>query len=132
MRKQNSISYSTSPIFFDDESDADAGATFFKVFNGSDFQIIDMPTAIAHRLYRLGQAYGFRQMRYFESDVRIVVGTVEIPEFIRDLGSLRALVNDEVLHKFIRLILDALEAPPGPDAKHVAVKIGNYFDPRGG
>lgn len=50
-------------------------------------------------------------MRYFESDVRIVVGTVEVPEFMRDLGCLRDLVNDEVLHKFIGLILDVLEAP---------------------
>lgn len=51
-----------------------------------------------HRLFRLGQAYGIRQLRYLEPDVKIVVGSVEMVDFLKDLRRVNELVNDEVLH----------------------------------
>lgn len=83
-----------------------------------------------HRLFRLGQAYGIRQLRYLESDVKIIIGSVEIREFVRDLHKLRGLVNDEVVHEYIDGLLAALEAPPGLESKSIAVSTGSYYEKR--
>lgn len=83
-----------------------------------------------HRLYRLGQAYGMRQLRYFESEVRIVVGSVEIPEFLADLRRLKGLLNDEELQTYLDRLLLALDQSPALSNTSVAVTCGLYFDGR--
>ncbi len=81
-----------------------------------------------HRLFRLGQAYGLRQLRYLESDAKFLVGQVEIPEFVQDLKKLLSLINDEVLHDVIKPLVSAIEAHPGSSRKHVIVSSGRYFE----
>lgn len=130
MRKQNSISYETSRAFFDAESRAEAGGSFFIVRGGPQPIRIDVPTSVMHRLYRLGQAYGFRQLRYLESDAKFLIGQVEIPELLRDLKKLIELVNDEVLHDVLVPLVSAIEADPGASIKHVTVSSGRYFEKR--
>jgi hypothetical protein len=129
MRKQNSLSYETVKAIFDPFSESEAGGSYFKI-SGSSAVKVDIPTSIMHRIFRLGQAYGMRQLRYFESDVKVVVGSVEIPEFIDDLKRLAALVNDEVLRDYIDVLLSALASPPGAAGISVAVSTGSYFEKR--
>ena len=83
-----------------------------------------------HRLFRLGQAYGIRQLRYLEPDVKIVVGSVEMVDFLKDLRRVNELVNDEVLHHYVGHLVAESAAGPGPKDKHVAVSTGNYFEKR--
>lgn len=47
-----------------------------------------------HRRFRLDAAYGLAQFRYVEPNVRVIVGTLELPAFAGDLKRLTALVND--------------------------------------
>lgn len=128
MRKRNSLNYEIVKSLFDSNAEGEAGGSYFRVNGGAAPVTVEIPTSIMHRLFRLGQAYGIRQLRYFEPNVRIVVGTVEIPEFARDLHKLMALVNDEVLHDYVGQLLVALEAPPGINAKHIAVATGDYYE----
>lgn len=130
MKKQNSISYETSKLFFDASAASEEGGSYFIVRGGPESTRIDLPMSIMHRLFRLGQAYGFRQLRYFESDVKILVGQVEIPEFHKDLLKLLTLVNDEVLHEYVGQLIIAIESAPGPAVKSIAVSAGSYFEKR--
>lgn len=130
MRKRNSLNYETVKALFDEASEAEGGDSYFKVSGGPSPTVIEVPTSIMHRLFRLGQAYGIRQLRYFEPEVKIVVGTVELPEFVSDLRRLLGLLNDEVLHEYINRLLSAVDAPPGLSVKTIAVSTGSYFEQR--
>ncbi len=127
MRKRNALSYETIKGLFDPNAEGEDGGCYFRIGGGAEPVTVDVPASIMHRLFRLGQAYGIRQLRYLEPNVRIVVGSIEIPEFVRDLRSLVCLVNDEVLHEYVNRLLSELEAPPGVASKHIAVSTGAFF-----
>jgi hypothetical protein len=131
MRKRNSLNYETVKALFDKTSEVKGADSYFKVSGGTSTPtVLQVPTSIMQRLFRLGQAYGLRQLRYFEPEVKIVVGTVELPELIRDLRRVLDLLNDELLHDHINRLLVALESPPGLSARTVAVSTGSYFEQR--
>ena len=127
MRKRNQLSYEVLKSLFDANAEGEAGGSYFRVGGGDAPTTISVPISVMHRLFRLGQAYGFRQLRYLEPNVRIVVGSVEMPELANDLKRLLALVNDEVVHDYVGRLLAAIEAAPGLKAKHIAVYTGDYF-----
>ena len=131
MKKRNSLNYEIVKSMFDPNAEGEQGGSSFRV-NGSAEPIqFEVPTSIMHRLFRLGQAYGIRQLRYFESETNLVIGSAEMEEFLSDLKRLRALVNDEVLHEYIDKLTVAIEAPPGIRSKHIAVRTGRFFERRG-
>jgi hypothetical protein len=80
-----------------------------------------------HRFYRLGQAYGIRQLRYLESECRFMIGNNELNEFVKDLHKLKDLINDEVLHEYIDLLLTSL-GEPTKKLKHISVSTGDFFN----
>ncbi|PNH90236.1 hypothetical protein C1M56_02935 [Vibrio diazotrophicus] len=125
MRKRNNINYGTVLALFDTTSDSENTGSSFKIFTDEPV-VIECPTSIMHRMFRLGQAYGIRHLRYLESGCKIIVGVVELPSFKKDLEEIRSLVNDEVLHKYIDLILAEI-VKPSTRNKHIAISTGNYF-----
>ena len=128
MKKRNSISYETVEALFNSDIERENGGSYFRVNGGDSPKTIVVPTSIMHRLFRLGQAYGLRQLRYFESEVRIVVGSVEVSEFTRDLNKLRTLLNDEILLKYIDLLLIELKSTSNNSISSVSVHTGSYYD----
>lgn len=130
MKKQNSLNYETVKALFDPEAEAENGGSYFRINGGTSPVTMKIPTSIMHRLFRLGQAYGIRQLRYFESEVKVIVGSVEVPEFVRDLHKLRALLNDEVLHEHIDKLLAELESPSGNSSRSITVSTGSYYEKR--
>lgn len=98
-----------------------------KVRSGQEEVVVMVPTSVMYRVYRIGQAYGFRQFRYFESEANILVGQSEIAEFLKHLKEVLRLVNDEVLHKYVNQVVRAVESSPDAATKHIAVSVGNYF-----
>jgi hypothetical protein len=130
MHKRTSLNYEYVKTLFDASKDGDDGASYFRVNGGPESQTLPTPTSVMHRLYRLGQAYGIRQLRYLEPEVKIVVGSTEMGEFLKDLRGLLALVNDEVLHEYVGRLVQAIEAPPGTEGKSLAVSTGSYYERR--
>jgi hypothetical protein len=130
VRKRNSLNYETVKALFDANLDAHGNGSYFKVSGGAEPEVFQVPTSVMHRLFRLGQAYGLRQLRHFESEVKVVVGTIEIAELASELRRLLGLVNDEALHEHLNKLLTGLESPPGLVAKTVAVSTGSYFEKR--
>lgn len=114
---------------FDAEAD-NAGQSYFKVGGPSGTTVLEMPTSVMYRMFRLGQAYGIRQLRYLDSDVKIIIGKVEMASFVKDLHRLMDLINDEVLHHHVRLLLAEIARHGDPSAVHAAVSTGDYFQPR--
>jgi hypothetical protein len=110
------------------ESSAPAGSSFFRVNGGPQSVEIELPTELMYRLYRLGQAYGMRQLRYLESGVRVVIGSVEMPSFVGDLHRLRRLLNDPELDPLLARLIEAVERAPGYASKSVAACCGEYFE----
>lgn len=93
MLKRNTLNYEIVKSLFHPNADGEAGGCYFKVNGGDTSVTVEIHTSIMHRLFRLSQAYGSRQFRHFEPDVRVVVSAVDLPEFVRDLKRLMALVN---------------------------------------
>jgi len=126
MQKRNKISHETYLQVFEPNRIGEGGS-WLKVRSGQDEALVMVPTSVMYRVYRIGQAYGFRQFRYFESEANILVGQSEIAEFLKHLKEVLRLVNDEVLHKYVNQIVDAVESSPDSTTKHIAVSVGNYF-----
>lgn len=130
MRKQNSFNYATVKSQFDLSLESEEGKSYFRVNGGGDSTTVEVSFSLMHRLFRLGQAYGIRQLRYLEPEVKIIVGSVEMPEFLCDLNKLLSLVNDEVLHSKVNELMDAIARSPGGASTSVAVSTGDYFGRR--
>jgi len=130
MQKRNKLSYETSKLFFDPTAEGEIGSSFFEVRGGLEPVRVDVPVSVMYRLFRLGQAYGLRQLRYFDANSKLIIGQTEIREFHRDLTKLTALLNDDVLNQYVRQLVAAIDAPPGHTFKHLAVSTGDYFEER--
>ena len=126
MRKRTVVNYETVKQSFDAANPNDDGSSYFRVNGGLEPIRISVPTAIMYRLFRLGQAYNIRQLRFFESNVKLVIGTYELASFIEDLKRLKELLNDEVLHHYADLLISEVEREPGPAAKHIALSVGEF------
>lgn len=129
MRKRNTLNYSTVRSVFGEEADS-VGDSYFKVGGPQGTTMLHFPTSIMFRMYRIGQAYGIRQLRYLESGVKIIIGQVEMSAFVKDLYRLLDLINDEVLHHYVNLLIAEINRHGAPSAVHVAVATGDYFEPR--
>ena len=130
MKKQTALNFTTVRALFEAETAGQESDSYFRVNGGEQSVTLNVPSAVMHRLFRLGQAYGIRQLRYFESDVKIVVGSTEMPSFLRDLRRVFDLVNVEVLRHHLGLLITEIESGPGATFKNVAVVTGNYFEKR--
>ena len=126
MRKKSKLNYATvKEIFFDDPLDElDLG--YFRINNGNAPIVVKVPSSIMYRLYRIGQAYGYRQLRYLESEVKIIIGSTDLPEFKTDLESVRQLVNDEVLNSYIDQLLSDLASSDNKQLS-VSASTGAYY-----
>lgn len=127
MRKQNTFNYSTVKSQFDPSIELEDGRSYFRVNGGGHSTTVEVSSSLMHRLFRIGQAYGIRQLRYLEPEVKIIIGSVEMPEFLRDLKNLLDLVNDEVLHEKVNELIAAITGSPGGTSTSVAVSTGNYY-----
>ena len=107
-------------------SDAAAEASRFTVNGGPSPVVVEIPTQIAHRIFYLGRAYGSRPLSNLAPGVRVVIGSVDVQAFTRDLRQLLLLVNDTVLHHHVNALLSALELPPGISSKSVAALVGDF------
>lgn len=129
MRKRNQLNYDTVRSVFDVEAD-DTGNSYFKIGGPDGSATLYMPTPVMYRMFRIGQAYGIRQLRYLESDAMIIIGQVEMPKFVQDLQRLLKLINDEVLHHHVGLLIAEISRHGDASAVHAAVATGDYFEPR--
>lgn len=129
MRKRNRLNYGTVRSVFDAEADSD-GDSYFKVGGPEGTTTLHFPTSIMFRMFRIGQAYGIRQLRYLDSDVKIIIGQVEMPAFVKDLHRLLELINDEVLHHHVGLLIAEIGRHGAPSSVHAAVATGDYFETR--
>jgi hypothetical protein len=121
VKKRTTLNYETVKHMFEQNPDEEQESSYFRVLGGVEPQTIAVPISIMHRLFRLGQAYNIRQLRYLEPNVKMVIGTVDIPNLVSDLNRLKQLVNDEVLHHYVDTLLDSINSGPGPTMKHIAV-----------
>ena len=126
MEKRNKINHETYLALFEPHRSGEGGS-ILKIRSGQEEILVSVPTSVMYRIYRIGQAYGFRQFRYFESEANILVGQSELTEFVKHLREILRLVNDEVLHKYVSHLVDSIESSPPSPTKHVAVSVGNYF-----
>lgn len=129
MRKRNKLDYGTVLAAFDAEADS-AGQSYFKIGGPGGTTVLEVPTSVMFRMFRIGQAYGIRQLRYLDSDVKIIIGKVEMAAFVKELYRLLELINDEVLHYHVRILLTEIGRHGDPASVHAAVATGNYFEPR--
>lgn len=128
MKKRNTISYETALALFGNDLPEDSCS--FRVSVDGATNEFPVPLEVTFRLFRIAQAYGFRHLRYLEANSRIMVGAVEIDEFVADLQRVLALLNDEVVHHYVRPVLEALQLPGKASLKHVAIRTGDYFSER--
>ena len=102
------------------------GASRFTVNGGPSPIVIQIPTQIAHRLFYLGRAYGSRSLSHLEPGMAVVIGSVDVQAFTRDLRQLLDLVNDAALHHHVNALISAIELPPGISRKSVAAVIADF------
>jgi hypothetical protein len=118
---------SVDPAVFDallgEEDDGSPQISRFRVLDGKESTLVRVPTILAQRLFHLGCAYGSRTLGSLRPGVRMVIGSVDVESFARDLGQIRDLVNDPALHQAVESLLAVLNAGRGPAGKSVAASI---------
>jgi len=130
MRNRNTIDPAAFDHLIGSEGETQFGASRFKVNGGTSPVTVEIPTPIVYRMFRLGQAYDSRQIRSFAPGVKVVIGSIDVAAFTRDLRHLLVLVNDEALHHHVNVLLAAVEASPGISGKSVAVSVGSFDEKR--
>jgi hypothetical protein len=130
MRNRNIIDPAVFNHLIGSEAETQLGASRFRVSGGTNPLTIEVPTPVVYRMFLLGQAYDSRQLRNLAPGVKVVIGSVDIAAFTRDLRQLLVLVNDELLHHYVNALLAALEASPGISGKSVAVSVGGFDEKR--
>lgn len=126
MRRKTVINYEVVKQLFDQSPDHEMYASYFKINGGGEPITISVPASIMHRLFRLGQAYNIKKLRHLEPNVKIIIGSTEISDFIRDLERLKKLVNDEVTHHYINQLLSSISSSSAPTGKHIAISTGDF------
>jgi hypothetical protein len=126
MRRKTVINYEVIKHLFDQNSEQDGQESFFRISGGEEPVTISIPASLMHRLFRLGQAYNIKKLRYLEPRVKLVIGSTEISDFMSDLDRLKKLVNDEVTHYYTNNLLSALNKGGGPTGKHIVVSTGDF------
>jgi hypothetical protein len=129
VRKRTKVDYKAVAGLFASDAEPEGGG-YFRVNGGAAPITVTLPGFMAQRVFYLGLAYGVRQFRFLRPGSKILIGSLELPEFVRDLRRIRDVVNDEVVHRYVDQLLLALEAPPGLDGKNVAVAIDEEFKGR--
>jgi len=79
VKKRTTLNYETVKHMFEQNPDEERDSSFFRVLGGVEPQTLAVPVSIMHRLFHLGQAYNIRQLRFLEPNVKMVIGTVDIP-----------------------------------------------------
>ena len=86
----------------------------FKVVSGNTSddpsQVIEIPIAIAYRLYHLGRAYDFQVVKHTHPDSRNRIDFVFLPSLIGELRKIYDIVNDPVTRHYLDQLIPALEA----------------------
>lgn len=126
MRKNRTINYETVKHLFEVGTAMEADPSNFKIHGGPEPILVSLPPSAVHRLFRLGQAFNIRHLRYLEPTVKLIVGSTEMLDFTKDLERLKTLVNDEVTQHYADALLNAINAEPGPNAKHIAISTGDF------
>jgi hypothetical protein len=126
MRRKTVINYEVVKKLFDQNLDHCVDASYFKINGGLEPITINIPASIMHRLFRLGQAYDIRKLRYLEPNVKLIVGSTEIADFVRDLARLKKLVNDEVTHHYADQLLSSINDGAHVTEKHITISTGDF------
>ncbi len=126
MKKRISLDYSLEKMQFKGSAAYESGGSVFIVHGGEKPLEVAIHTSLMHRLYRLGQAYGFRNLRYLESESKLIIGEIDVKSFLDDICKLKELVNDGALHECIDKLVNGIESV-GDKHKHIVVSTGNYF-----
>jgi hypothetical protein len=126
MRKNRKVNYETVKHLFDAGTTTETNLSYFKIHGGLEPILVSLPPSAVHRLFRLGQAFNIRHLRYLEPNVKLIVGSTEMVDFTKDLARLKTLVNDEVTQHYADALLNAINAHPGSNAKHIAISTGDF------
>ena len=121
MTKRRVVNDDAAQQFFDQTGDVDS---YFRFNGGAEPVTVPVPASVMYRLFRLGQAYGIRQLGYLQPGVKVLIGSVELPEFADGLRWLRTLVNDQAVHYCIDQLLAELDARKGRGLASIAVSSG--------
>jgi hypothetical protein len=121
----------TSVLFDQSASDiGDCGVIAINLAGGKPQIKLTVPIAIMHRLYRLGQAYDLAHLRDLSSDVRLVIPGKESLRFVRILGKVIGLTNDQELHEHSGRVANEIESQESLTVTSVSVTTGRYHDER--
>ena len=106
-----------------DQSAESSAVSRFRIHDGKASTLVKVPTILAQRLFHLGCAYGSRTLGSLRPGTKLVIGSVDIESFSRDLNEIKDLVNDPALHQIVGALLTVLNSGRGPAGKSVAVSI---------
>jgi hypothetical protein len=83
-----------------------------------DGRVTDIPMTrdAMRRLFHLGYAFNLRQLKYLEFGASLMIGSVDVPDFQRNLLRIKELVNDHETHAICDKVLAAF---PNPEAEYV-------------
>jgi len=90
-------------------------------------QVIDLPMTrdAMRRLFHLGYAFNLRQLKYLEFGASLIIGSVDAPDFQRNLRRLKELVNDRETHAICDKVLAAFRDPQGEYV--IGVKVADRY-----
>lgn len=78
-------------------------------------RVIDLPMTrdAMRRLFHLGYAFNLRQLKYLEFGASLIIGSVDAPDFQRNLRRLKQLVNDRETNAICDKVLAAFTDAQG-------------------
>lgn len=121
MRKRTQIDYAVARRYIGPAVESTGTGSGLQVTCVNKNSRIGMTLQEIRSLFHLGYAFDLRQLKFFEFDTQVIIGSADVPEFVKNIARVKELVN----HAQTRALCDrVLEAFPDAECEYVvAVRI---------
>ncbi len=97
---------------------------YFRINGGSEPIVVNMPAFMMRRLLRLGQAFSLHNLKCLEPDVKVAIGSYELPNLLRELNQLLEWVKEPETTKHVSRLIEAIASAGDPKACFITVASG--------
>jgi hypothetical protein len=96
---------------------------YFRINGGPEPVVLNMPAFMMRRLFRLGQAFSLHNLKCLEPDVKVAIGSYELPNLLRELNQLLEWVKEPEATKYVSRLVEAITS--AGDLKHCFITVAS-------
>ena len=111
MRRRTQINYSIAKRYIGPATESTGAGSGLQITWSGGATRVGMTLQEIRSLFHFGYAFDLRQLKFFEFDTSLVIGSADVPEFINNVARVKDLVNHVETKALCDRVLTALPDP---------------------